>query len=124
VDGLWNEFSMCDSITEQLVGYDLPRFTLAISFQVFEETLCCNPITPSLQIIIDCVAVLFNCPPQIVLLAIDPSGPAHRQKLHGIRRCHRRIASVFALQSAGKNRTKLFALERDYFAANDDASPG
>ena len=36
-----------------------------------EETLCCSSIPSGLQIHIDHLTILVNCPPEVILLAVD-----------------------------------------------------
>ena len=70
VNCLWHKFSMRNTIAFQLVRYNLSRFSLVIFQQPLKETLCSRTITTGLEKHINHFAVLVNCTPQVLLLAI------------------------------------------------------
>ena len=62
---------MCDSITTQFVGNDLPRRAAIVSYKAPEETFRRGSITLCLQVDINHLAILVNSTPQVMLLAVD-----------------------------------------------------
>ena len=61
---------MRNTIAFQLVRYNLSRFSLVIFQQPLKETPCSRTITTGLEKHINHFAVLANCTPQVLLLAI------------------------------------------------------
>ena len=62
VNRLWHKFSMRNAIASQLVGHNLSRFSLVISQQPLEETLCSRAITTGLEKHINYFTILVNSP--------------------------------------------------------------
>jgi len=62
---------VCDSITTQFVGNDLPRRAAIVSYKASEETFCRGSITLCLQVDINHLAILVNSTPQVMLLNVD-----------------------------------------------------
>ena len=71
MDGLWNQLSMSNTITPQLVCHDLPGFTTMASYQALEETLRCCSIPLCLKEYINNFSVLVHGSRQIMLLAVN-----------------------------------------------------
>ena len=69
VNHFGHQLSMSDTITPQLIGDDLPWFSLMIPQQPLEESLGRLAIPPGLKKDIDHFTVLINCSPQIALFA-------------------------------------------------------
>ena len=81
VNRLGYQLTMSDTIASQLIGHDLSRFMTMASQKPLEEALCSRTISTGLKIHIHHIAILIHCSPQIVPLAIDLNGPAHRRRL-------------------------------------------
>jgi len=62
---------MCNTITKQLIGNDLPWFASMDPQQAFEEALSRRSVTPGLQKYINNLTVLVYRAPEIVLLAVE-----------------------------------------------------
>jgi hypothetical protein len=71
VDRLRNHFPMRGRVAPQFVRHDLPRFLTMASQWPLEKTHCIITITLGLKIHIYCIATLIDCPPKVMLLAID-----------------------------------------------------
>jgi hypothetical protein len=112
---LGNQLPMSNAITPQLVRHDLPGFSSMASYQTLEEPLSRNAITLCLQKDINHFAVLINCPPQVMLFAVDFDKDF--VDVEGIT-----IAAMLSLKPTGINRSKLDAPEADRFTADSDAS--
>jgi hypothetical protein len=91
VDRFGYQLAMRHTIATQLIGDNLPRLATITSQQSSDEAHRCSPITPCLQIYINDLTILINCPPKIMLFAIDLNGPARRRRLHQCRRCRRSL---------------------------------
>ena len=61
---------MRNAITFQLGSHNLSRFSFVIFQQSLKEMLCSRAITTGLEKHIDYLAILVDCPPQVLLLAI------------------------------------------------------
>ena len=94
MDGLWNQLSMSNTITPQLVCHDLPGFTTMASYQALEETLRCCSIPLCLKEYINNFSVLVHGSPQIMLLIlISP-----RDLVYDYLRCSMSIPATGLLQ--------------------------
>ncbi len=71
VNRIWDELSMCNPITSQLVRHDLPGFVSMCLQQSFEEALCGLAAAPTLQKNIDDFSVLIHGSPQIALYTVN-----------------------------------------------------
>ena len=71
VNRLWNQFSMSNTITPQLIGHYFPRFAFMNSQQPLKEALCRPDITSFLEKHINYFTVLIIRSPQIVLLPLN-----------------------------------------------------
>ena len=71
MNGIRNYFPVRHSIAPQFICHDLSGFTSMAPYQSLEEALGRSPIPASLQIYIYYLAVLVNCAPEVMLLAID-----------------------------------------------------
>jgi hypothetical protein len=70
VDRLWYQLAMRDPIASQFICHDLPRFAAMRPDQAPEKALSSRPVALRLKIDINDFAILVNCTPEIMLLAI------------------------------------------------------
>ena len=82
MDNLRHYLAARDWITPKLIRHDLPGLGLMNADQAFEKPLRSSSIPPRLQEYINDFTVLIHSSPEIMPLAIDLSGPAHRRRLH------------------------------------------
>jgi hypothetical protein len=117
VNGLGHKLTMCNAVAAQLVSHNLPGFAAMCPEQAPEEPFRSGAIPFRLEIHINYFAILVNCPPKIVLLAVDFDEDF--VDVEGIA-----IATMLAFQSTCIDGTKLDTPESDRFAAYGDTSFG
>jgi hypothetical protein len=98
----WNQFSMSNSVTSELISDNLSGFAFVLVQQPLKETLCSLSISPFLQEHINNLTILIHSTPQIVLPPMD----LHE---HLINEESIAIALVLSSQTLGVLRTELIA---------------
>jgi hypothetical protein len=105
------------AITTQFVSHDLPGFLTMASQQTPEEALCSSPITLCLKVHINHFAILIDCPPEVMLLAIDLYEDFVNEERVA-------IASVLSFQAASIDSPELDTPKADRFTADRDTAFG
>jgi hypothetical protein len=104
-------------IATQFVRNNLPQFTTMTSQYPFEKAFCRCSISKGLQEYIYHLAVLINCPPEVMLLTVD----LHKYfiDVEGVT-----VTSVLELQSQSVQSAELNTPEPDRFTTDGNATLG
>ena len=117
MDRLRHQFPAGDAVAAQLVGHDLPGALAVRSEQSPEESLGRLGVSPRLQVHVNDVTVLIDCPPQVMTRPRDRDEYFVDEK---------RVAEpgMPALESLRKQWAELVAPQPDRLVADLDAAFG